>query len=391
MKYTNANSILPKELIEQIQEYVQGEYLYIPIKNKCAVEPETGYKTELEKRNAHIFTNYLEGMGNKRLAEMYHLSESSIRRIIIKQRKGYARMNRQIKDLLFHWGLENSEVKQIYSTTWQVGDGYVLKVYQDEEMLRRNLKILHILNEMSIPVGQIVPASDGAQFISADSTFYFLSRKLTGSNIVQIGDIDHMAFKMGEIIANLHIAFKKCEDTDVFWNNSLLDEMNGWVKKGFEDTGWKYVSKDEYEAIVAQLTNIYGSLPVQLIHRDVHFGNFLFEGGEFSGYIDFDLSQRNIRIFDLCYFLLGLLSEEEKFDITNEQWFEFVKGVFRGYRSKLELSRAEIEAVPYVMECIELLFVSYFEGIDDLCCAQNAYKIFAFVRKQENRILKSVI
>ena len=34
-------------------------------------------------------------------------------------------------------------------------------------------------------------------------------------------------------------------------------------------------------------------LPVQLIHRDVHFGNFLFDEGKFSGYIDFDLSQRN--------------------------------------------------------------------------------------------------
>ena len=42
----------------------------------------------------------------------------------------------------------------------------------------------------------------------------------------------------------------------------------------------------------------------------MHFGNFLFQEGSFSGYIDFDLSQKNIRIFDLCYFLAGLLAEE---------------------------------------------------------------------------------
>lgn len=32
-----------------------------------------------------------------------------------------------------------------------------------------------------------------------------------------------------------------------------------------------------------------------------------FQEGKFSKYMDFDLSQRNIRIFDLCYFMLGLL------------------------------------------------------------------------------------
>lgn len=31
MKYKNATKVLPNELIEQIQQYVQGEYVYIPI------------------------------------------------------------------------------------------------------------------------------------------------------------------------------------------------------------------------------------------------------------------------------------------------------------------------------------------------------------------------
>ncbi|MFK7692779.1 hypothetical protein [Paenibacillus sp. HJGM_3] len=30
MKYTNATDILPKELVEKLQQFVQGEYLYIP-------------------------------------------------------------------------------------------------------------------------------------------------------------------------------------------------------------------------------------------------------------------------------------------------------------------------------------------------------------------------
>ncbi|MDE6738625.1 MAG: hypothetical protein K2K07_06000 [Lachnospiraceae bacterium] len=98
MKYQNANNVLPQELLEQIQEYVQGEYLYIPIQSKRSVESVTAYKTELEKRDAQIYRKYLEGIGRKRLSEIYHLSESSIRRIIINQRKEYTAMNIKITD-----------------------------------------------------------------------------------------------------------------------------------------------------------------------------------------------------------------------------------------------------------------------------------------------------
>lgn len=34
MKYINANMILPEKLIEEIQKYIQGKYIYIPIKKE---------------------------------------------------------------------------------------------------------------------------------------------------------------------------------------------------------------------------------------------------------------------------------------------------------------------------------------------------------------------
>lgn len=390
MKYRNAKSILPDELVEILQKYVQGEYIYIPIKDKFVSGCKTSYQDELEKRDAHIYTNHLEGFSNQQLAKNYHLSESSIRRIIIKQREAYSMMSQTIEKIIINWGLQNTTVKQIYDTAWQIGNHYVLKVYHDLDMLKRNLKILHILDSMNIPVGKIVPTRKGELYIVDKDVYYFLSEKLNGSNLAQINNEHNIALKMGEIIANLHIAFQRCEDVASFWNNSLLDEMNGWVKNNFEKHQWKYIKKDAYEDTVSKLENIYQELPIQLIHRDVHFGNFLFEGDEFSGYIDFDLSQRNIRIFDLCYFVLGLLSEEEKIEISKDTWFDFIKNVFDGYGRKLPLSNKEKLAVPYVMECIELLFVSWFMEQNDMCCAENAYKIFDFVRKKEARIQESV-
>lgn len=300
-------------------------------------------------------------------------------------------MEEKITQIISHWGLENKDIKQISSTVWQIGDDSILKVYQNLKMLERNLKILQILDSMAIPVGKIIPAKNKEPYVSCDNQFFFLSRKLPGSSMAPIGNDGKTALMMGEILADLHIAFKKCEGVDVFWNNSLLDEMNGWVKNNLEANDWKYISKEEYEKIVSHLAEQYDSLPMQLIHRDVHFGNFLFSNGSFSGYIDFDLSQRNIRIFDLCYFLLGLLSEEEKLGLGDELWFAYVKNVFAGYERKQKLTDLEKKAVPYVMECIELLFVSYFQSINDVRCAKNAYSIFEFVKGQENRIWRTIL
>lgn len=390
MKYKNAKDVLPEELLSRVQEYIQGEYLYVPVREKRAAELSDAYKTELGKRDAHIYTGYLEGMSRKQLSGIYNLSESSVRRILVKQRKGNIHMKDKIADVIHNWLPKDSAIKQIHDTAWQIGDGYVLKVYENLDMLERNLKILHILDGMGIPVGKVIPAKDGKQYVSCGGLFYFLSEKLPGSNIVRIGSDEKPGIIMGEVIADLHMAFQRCEAAETFWNNSLSDEMEGWVKAVFEANGWTYIGEEEYGRLVTDLSAVYDKLPVQLIHRDVHFGNFLFADGRFSGYIDFDLSQRNIRIFDLCYFLLGALSEKEKFELTDELWFAFAKNVFTGYERKLRLTETEKRLVPCVMKCIELLFAAYYESVDDVRRAKNAMSLFAFVKKQEDRIWRAV-
>ena len=127
-----------------------------------------------------------------------------------------------------------------------------------------------------------------------------------------------------------------------------------------------------------------------LIYRDVHFGNFLFFEGKLSGYIDFDLSQRNIGIFDICYFLTGLLAEETDDAFTKTEWLETVKSVFAGYESIIRLSDKEKNAIPRVMECIEILFAAYFISIRDISCANHAYDAFHFIQNCEDDILNVI-
>ncbi len=299
-------------------------------------------------------------------------------------------MKNRIKHIITNWNITNPIFTQIYDTAWQIGNEYILKVYENPDMLERNIKIITILDNMEIPTGKIILSKKETTYIHDDKYYYILLEKMQGSNIVSLKNNLALAAEMGKILARLHIAFKECEIQNEFWDNSLLNEMNGWVRNFFQDTGWKYIDEKDFDKTVLNLKNLYDKLPVQLIHRDVHFGNFLFAQGRFSGYIDFDLSQRNIRIFDLCYFCIGLLSEEEYMDITKEEWFELLGNVFMGYRRKLALSLEEIQAVPYVMESIELLFAAWFFGEKDLKCAKDAIELYKFVQCNEQKIVHSI-
>lgn len=54
MKYLNAKDLLPTQLVEQLQQYVQGGYLYVPVKQEQHKRwgELSGYRAELKIRNA---------------------------------------------------------------------------------------------------------------------------------------------------------------------------------------------------------------------------------------------------------------------------------------------------------------------------------------------------
>ncbi len=379
MKYVNAKDVLPEELLSMIQEYYQGGYLYIPKGNYCEAKQQTDYKIELEKRNQHIYLQHLEGRTNGQLGNIYHLSEASIRRIISKEKRSYQKMKEIIEQILPLWGMENRQLLQIYPSAWEINHSYVIKVYDDRNQLERNIRISEILSDCAIPVAKTVLTGTGEKYVEYKNIYFLMSEKLRGSNISDMKD-KTIAWEMGCAIARLHMAFIKCEKEVEFWDNSLLKEMKGWVRENLASDEWKILSEKEYWEAVGLLESIYDYLPKQLIHRDVHFGNFLFFEGSLSGYIDFDLSQRNIRIFDICYFLTGLLAEETDDAFTKSEWIEIVKSVIGGYESISKLSVKEKIAIPCVMECIEILFVAYFIGMNDTKHANDAYSVFRFIQ-----------
>lgn len=89
MSYKKATDVLPQELLEKIQQYIDGEFIYIPriTENKREWGTTTSTRQELHDRNARIYADYLAGVHMEVLAEKYFLSLKSIQRIIGRLKK----------------------------------------------------------------------------------------------------------------------------------------------------------------------------------------------------------------------------------------------------------------------------------------------------------------
>ena len=83
MKYINAAEILPKQLLKELQTYVDGSVLYVPkVSTKKAWGTKSGARTFYQERNREIQKRFKEGYSIDALAEQYGLAYSTIKKII---------------------------------------------------------------------------------------------------------------------------------------------------------------------------------------------------------------------------------------------------------------------------------------------------------------------
>ena len=87
MKYIKADSVLPIALLEELQSYIQGGYIYVPSRkdSKKKWGEFSGCKYEIEQRNRKIRKDYQQGKSVDELADIYYLSVHSIRKIIYEK------------------------------------------------------------------------------------------------------------------------------------------------------------------------------------------------------------------------------------------------------------------------------------------------------------------
>ncbi len=88
MRYLKAQNVLPEEIISIIQQFVDGEFVYIPRKSgeQKSWGEKNGTRDTLKERNNQIFREYMNGATVENLSRSYYLSEQSIRRIISQEK-----------------------------------------------------------------------------------------------------------------------------------------------------------------------------------------------------------------------------------------------------------------------------------------------------------------
>jgi Ser/Thr protein kinase RdoA (MazF antagonist) len=132
-----------------------------------------------------------------------------------------------------------------------------------------------------------------------------------------------------------------------------------------QDVQWSIGLNDEFFTdYIETFGKLFDKLPKQLIHRNPNPSNILFENGKVSGFIDFDLSEVNVRLWDVCYCATGILSESS--DEAYEKWLDILGGILHGYDSESKLTNEEKKAVFYVICSILMICIAFFESREEL-------------------------
>jgi Ser/Thr protein kinase RdoA (MazF antagonist) len=286
-----------------------------------------------------------------------------------------------VRDILKYWDLEESSITKVTDTTWKVDNQYFLKKKDNERSIYSNIAIMKTLKDYGVPVASTIPSVSGKDYVSKDNEFYMMTEMLSGNHIDAriIMDSQELAEKVGKIIGELQQGLVGIRDDFDFFDNNFLDEIDGWIKDEVTTKGKSYFAFEKFDLYYSRLHEIYPSLRRQPIHRDVHLGNMLFDGDELVGYIDFDISQINARVFDLAYMAAGILAQIFEDNEYRDKWYGFYNNFITGFKKVTELDEIEELSIPLMMESIEILFVAYYLSIGDSNSARTADSVLEWI------------
>ena len=297
-------------------------------------------------------------------------------RIILKQEEHIMISHKKIKEVLTNWNLADVKVSDLYNdgsgikseNAWYINDNLVMKVGTNLTGLKNHIEISKALSKVGIETSNPIATNNGKEYLIEGDTYFCLTNRLQGSRLKSDecfqGDFETKAVYLGEIIGQLHLILQK-HDKDIICNEpNLYDSIKDW---GIPEVK-KYMSLPNsfYEDYLEHFKRLYPYLPKHIIHRDPNPSNIILKDGKLSGFIDFDLSERNVRLFDPCYASTAILSESfaENDPDKLQKWPIIFQNIIAGYDSICNLTNEEKQAIPYIVYSIQIICVAYFSSIE---------------------------
>ncbi len=271
--------------------------------------------------------------------------------------------HKKAKEILKHWMLENEEIKDIYydvtgnrsENAYYVGDKYVLKFTENLGKVMNQQRLSALLQEAGLAAAVAIPTQDGKPYVMDGSRYFHLTQRIQGKQMnAKEMYSGHQAAFLGEIIGQLHRALAKADG--LVNESNLFKTVGEWaLPNAREHLG---LSETFCRSFMEKAAHFQSVLPTQCIHRDPNPGNVIVNGQAW-GFIDFELSEQNIRLYDPCYAATAILSET--FDTENaDEWLRIYHDILEGYDRVNPLTEDEKEAAPYVVLGNQLICVSYF-------------------------------
>ena len=260
--------------------------------------------------------------------------------------------------VLTHWGFEQQRLTDILvegtgaqrEDVLAVGTSYILKRTIDPAKLDNHLRLSRELAALGLLAPVPVPTLAGEEFLEEEGIRYTLTERLPGHTVTALELLEPSnARAEGRAVAGLHRAL--AELTAPVEEDDLLSTLKNWAVPAAKDAlgltnGW-------CEAYLSELEGLWQELPRQIIHRDLCPGN-LVRDGENWGFLDFELSQRNVRIYDVVYAAGAVLSEINP--AHREKWLGCWQALLESYGPTAE----ERRAAPLVLLGSQLVCVAWF-------------------------------
>ena len=277
--------------------------------------------------------------------------------------------HKKIKEVLQNWELEDEKLTDVvYEETGNVSDSacyvgekYIVKFSPNLGNVEKHILLSQAIENVGLRVATPIKTTDGKYVVASGELYFYVTKRLVGEQLkastMYLEDYMPKARFIGEIIGQLSLALAQ---VDVITNQAnIFKSAKEWALPILEKK--MDLPKDFSKKYEKEFGEIYDFLPQQIIHRDPNPGNLILNDDNW-GILDFDLSERNIRIFDPCYAATAILSESFEAGNTEKlnKWVSIYKNIVYGYDEVVKLSDNEWKAIPYVIITNQLISTAWF-------------------------------
>lgn len=353
--------VLRRKLLHAISEIGKG-------RKKNDVVYEYGFETY-----SGFYRSFIREIGYTPAQYLQNFKVKQPYRINILQEEHMMISKKVITEVLKHWGLQDEKIADVVfaetgemsDTAKYVGDDFVIRYTSDLGNAKKAIEISKALENAGVSSPVIVQTNDGKEFVEYSELYFVLTKKVEGQRILAsklyLDDYEAKARFIGEIVGQIDLVLAKI---DVLVSEENLGKtIKEWAVPCLK--GKLEVEIDFMDDFAEKFAEIYKELPRQIIHRDLNPGNIILADGTW-GVIDFELSEKNARIFDPCYAATAILSETygEGKEETLLKWIDVLQDIMLGYDSVIKMNDTEKKAVPYMILANQFVSTAFFVDKD---------------------------